>query len=179
MIANLKRISRDKTFLVTLVLAILALSLGTVHLRDIDLKTLLALFSLMVTIAIYEKLHLLRYIANIIIEKCQSVRAIAMVVLLFSFLGAMLFTNDVAILTLIPIVFNIRKQVKLPTIGVVSLMTVYANLGNAMTPFGNPQNLYLVSYFHLDILAFLKLSLPIGLISLATLFIILFGFCKG
>jgi hypothetical protein len=59
MIANLKRISRDKTFLVTLVLAILALSLGTVHLRDIDLKTLLALFSLMVTIAIYEKLHLL------------------------------------------------------------------------------------------------------------------------
>ena len=179
MIANLKRISRDKTFLVTLVLAILALSLGTVHLRDIDLKTLLALFSLMVTIAIYEKLHLLRYIANIIIEKCQSVRAIVMVVLLFSFLGAMLFTNDVAILTLIPIVFNIRKQVKLPTIGVVSLMTVYANLGSAMTPFGNPQNLYLVSYFHLDILAFLKLSLPIGLISLATLFIILFGFSKA
>ena len=179
MIANLKRISRDKTFLVTLVLAILALSLGTVQLRDIDLKTLLALLSLMVTIAIYEKLHLLRYIANIIIEKCQSVRAIAMVVLLFSFLGAMLFTNDVAILTLIPIVFNIRKQVKLPTIGVVSLMTVYANLGSAMTPFGNPQNLYLVSYFHLDILAFLKLSLPIGLISLATLFIILFGFSKA
>ena len=102
-----------------------------------------------------------------------------MVVLLFSFLGAMLFTNDVAILTLIPIVFNIRKQVKLPTIGVVSLMTVYANLGSAMTPFGNPQNLYLVSYFHLDILAFLKLSLPIGLISLATLFIILFGFSKA
>ena len=48
-----------------------------------------------------------------------------------------------------------------------------------MTPFGNPQNLYLVSYFHLDILAFLKLSLPIGLISLATLFIILFGFSKA
>lgn len=98
-----------------------------------------------------------------------------MVILLFSFFGAMLFTNDVAILTLIPIVFNIRRQVKLPTIGLVSLMTVYANLGSAMTPFGNPQNLYLVSYFHLDILAFLKLSLPIGLISLATLFIVLFG----
>ena len=179
MVANLHRIIRDKTFLVTLFLAVLALSLGTVHLSDIDLKTILALLSLMVTIAIYEKLHLLRYIANIIIEKRQSIRAIVMVILLFSFFGAMLFTNDVAILTLIPIVFNIRKQVKLPTIGVVSLMTVYANLGSAMTPFGNPQNLYLVSYFHLDILAFLKLSLPIGLISLATLFIVLFGFSKA
>ena len=177
--ANIKRIFTDKTFLVTLVLAILALSLGTIHLADIDLKTILALLTLMITIAIYEKLHLLRYMANVIIEKCQSIRAIVMVILLFSFFGAMLFTNDVAILTLIPIVFNIRRQVKLPTIGLVSLMTVYANLGSAMTPFGNPQNLYLVSYFHLDILAFLKLSLPIGLISLATLFIVLFGFSKA
>ena len=126
MVANLQRIIRDKTFLVTLFLAVQALSLGTVHLSDIDLKTILALLSLMVTIAIYEKLHLLRYIANIIIEKRQSIRAIVMVILLFSFFGAMLFNNDVAILTLIPIVFNIRKQVKLPTIGVVSLMTVDA-----------------------------------------------------
>jgi Na+/H+ antiporter NhaD/arsenite permease-like protein len=179
MTLTIKRIFTDKTFLVTLVLAVLALSLGTVHLADIDLKTILALLSLMVTIAIYEKLHLLRYIANVIIEKCQSMRAIIMVILLFSFFGAMLFTNDVAILTLIPIVFNIRKQIKLPTIGLVSLMTVYANLCSAMTPFGNPQNLYLVSYFHLDILAFLKLSLPIGVISLATLFIVLFGFSKA
>ena len=179
MTLTIKRIFTDKTFLVTLVLAVLALSLGTVHLADIDLKTILALLSLMVTIAIYEKLHLLRYIANVIIEKCQSIRAIVMVILLFSFFGAMLFTNDVAILTLIPIVFNIRKQIKLPTIGLVSLMTVYANLCSAMTPFGNPQNLYLVSYFHLDILAFLKLSLPIGVISLATLFIVLFGFSKA
>lgn len=86
MVANLHRIIRDKTFLVTLFLAVLALSLGTVHLSDIDLKTILALLSLMVTIAIYEKLHLLRYIANVIIEKCQSIRAIVMVILLFSFL---------------------------------------------------------------------------------------------
>jgi Na+/H+ antiporter NhaD/arsenite permease-like protein len=134
----------------------LALSLGTIHLADIDLKTILALLTLMITIAIYEKLHLLRYIANVIIEKCQSIRAIIMVILLFSFFGAMLFTNDVAILTLIPIVFNIRKQVKLPTIGLVSLMTVYANLGSAMTPFGNPQNLVSGVLFSFGYLGFFK-----------------------
>ena len=81
MISNIKRIFTDKTFLVTLVLAILALSLGTIHLADIDLKTILALLTLMITIAIYEKLHLLRYMANVIIEKCQSIRAIVMVIL--------------------------------------------------------------------------------------------------
>ena len=83
MISNIERIFTDKTFLVTLVLAILALSLGTIHLADIDLKTILALLTLMITIAIYEKLHLLRYMANVIIEKCQSIRAIVMVILLF------------------------------------------------------------------------------------------------
>ena len=51
MISNIKRIFTDKTFLVTLVLAILALSLGTIHLADIDLKTILALLTLMITIA--------------------------------------------------------------------------------------------------------------------------------
>lgn len=87
MISNIERIFTDKTFLVTLVLAILALSLGTIHLADIDLKTILALLTLMITIAIHEKLHLLRYMANVIIEKCQSIRAIVMVILLFSFSG--------------------------------------------------------------------------------------------
>lgn len=36
------------------------------------------------------------------------------------------FTNDVAILTLVPIVFNIDRKVKLPKIGLISLMTIYA-----------------------------------------------------
>lgn len=174
----IQRILSDKTFLITLGLSIIALIFGTVKGSDIDVKTILALLSLMMTIAIYEKLHVLAHIANLIIEKCQSIRGIIMVVLLFSFFGSMLFTNDVAILTLIPIVFNIRKQMRLPMISTVSLMTIYANLGSALTPFGNPQNIYLVSYFHLDLLSFMKLSLPIGLLSLLSLFISLLFFSK-
>lgn len=179
MTTTIKRILSDKTFLITLFLSILALIFGTVKFSDIDLKTILALLSLMMVIAIYESLHILAHIANVIIQKCQSIRGIVKVILLFSFFGSMLFTNDVAILTLIPIVFKIRKQLKLPMIPTISLMTIYANLGSAVTPFGNPQNIYLASYFHLDAISFFQLSLPIGLISLISLFVSLLFFSKA
>jgi len=63
----------------------------------------------------------------------------------------MFFTNDVAILTLVPIFFKISQQLALKKIVPISLLTIYANLGSALTPFGNPQNLYLVSYYHLSL----------------------------
>ncbi|MCJ7968623.1 MAG: carboxylate transporter [Lactococcus lactis] len=99
----------------------------------------MALLSLIILISIFEILGILKYFAAFIIDKCQNLRQVALVVLLLSFFGSMFFTNDVAILTLVPIVFNIDRKVKLPKIGLISLMTIYANLGSAITPIGNPQ----------------------------------------
>lgn len=178
MASTLKRIFSDKTFLFTFVLALISLIFGTVRASDIDLKTILALLSLIILISIFEILGILKYFAAFIIEKCQNLRQVALVVLLLSFFGSMFFTNDVAILTLVPIVFNIDRKVKLPKIGLISLMTIYANLGSAITPIGNPQNLYLVSYYHLKLLDFFKLSLPLGLVSLLTLFLCALLFSK-
>lgn len=167
----LKKLIQDKIFIITGGLAILALIFGKVEVSDIDLKTIVTLLSLIIMVSIYEQLGILTYIANLIIAKCVSIRMLTLVILLFSFIGSMIFTNDVAILTLVPIIFKISKKVKIPKIPVISLMTVYANLGSAITPIGNPQDIYLSSFYHLNFLSFLSLSLPIGLISLISLFI--------
>lgn len=172
MIVVLRKIYTDKTFLVTLALALVAFIFGHVAPTDIDLKTILSLLSLIIVVSIYEQLHVLAYVANTIVAKCRSTRDIIGVMLLFSFIGSMLFTNDVAILTLVPIFFNISKQISIPKIVPISLLTIYANLGSALTPFGNPQNLYLVSYYHLSLPAFLVLSLPMGLIGLFSLMLV-------
>lgn len=173
-----RKIIADKIFLVTCALAILALLFGTVSPSDIDLKTIVSLLSLIIMVSIYEQLGILTYIANVIIAKCASTRMLTLVILLFSFIGSMIFTNDVAILTLVPIIFKISKKVSIPTIPVISLMTVYANLGSAITPIGNPQDIYLSSFYHLNFLSFMSLSIPIGLISLLSLFISLLFFPK-
>lgn len=174
----IKRIFTDKTFLFTAILALLSLSFGTVKTSDIDVKTLMALLSLIILISIFEVLGILKFFAGFIIEKCKNLRQIVLVVLLLSFFGSMFFTNDVAILTLIPIIFNINRKVKLPIISLISLTTIYANLGSAITPFGNPQNLYLVSFYHLKLFDFFMHSLPIGFISLLTLFFSSFFYSK-
>lgn len=174
----LQRIISDKTVLLTLFLATISLVFGTVKIADIDIKTIIALLSLIIIVSIYEHLHILTYIADLIIEKCQTIRTVALAIFLFSFFGSMLFTNDVAILTLVPIIFNISKRIKLPKILIVTLTTVYANLGSALTSFGNPQNLYLVSYFHLSLIDFFKMSLLVGVVSLCSLFICLLFFSK-
>ncbi len=172
MITVVKRIYTDKTFLVTLGLAIVALIFGQVSPKDIDSHTILALLALLVIVTIYGQLHVLTYIANTIVAKCRTTRDIIGVMLLFSFVGSIFFTNDVAILTLMPIFFKISQQLNLKKIVPISLLTIYANLGSALTPFGNPQNLYLVSYYHLSLPHFMTLSLPIGVLGFLCLVVV-------
>ncbi|CUW17930.1 FIG00773861: hypothetical protein [Leuconostoc gelidum subsp. gasicomitatum] len=167
----IKKILIDKTFLVTFILSIISLLAGNVRITDIDFKTIYSLASLLIIVAIYQDLGILKYIANYIVSKCHSSRSVFLVLLLCSFVGSMLFTNDVAILTLVPIFFNIKKYINLPSIATISLLAIYANLGSAITPFGNPQNIYIVSFYKLSISQFLGMSLIIGSIALVTLFI--------
>ncbi len=48
----------------------------------------------------------------------------------------------------------------------IVMQTVAANLGSMMTPVGNPQNLYLYSYYNLGFFAFIKTMFPTWLLSL-------------
>ena len=164
----IRKIATDKTFLITLFLAIIAFIFGHVSVEDIDLKTILSLLSLIIIVSVYEQLHVLKYIANTVVIKCRSTRDIIRVMLLFSFVGS--------ILILVPIFFKISQQVAIKKIVPISLLTIYANLGSALTPFGNPQNLYLVSFYHLSLPTFLGMSIPLGLIGLISLFAVSFLF---
>ncbi|MDI6667975.1 SLC13 family permease [Leuconostoc falkenbergense] len=169
----LKRIITDKTFLITLILAIFSMTFGAVKLSDIDANTITSLAALILLITIYQALNVLKFVANYIIAKCSTIRSVVLVLLLCSFFGSMFFTNDVAILTLVPIVFNIAQKINVPKILTISLLTIYANLGSALTPFGNPQNIYLVSHYHLGIGQFMMMSLPFGLVALLSMFVVL------
>lgn len=164
-----RKIYTDKTFLITLFLAVIALIFGQVSSRDIDSKTIIALLALIMLVSVYERLNILKYIANTVVLKCKSTRGIMFTMLLFSFVGSMLFTNDVAILTLVPIFFKISQQVNIRKIIPITLLTIYANLGSALTPFGNPQNLYIVSFYHLKLTDFFTMSLPFGIIAFISL----------
>ncbi|HAJ65127.1 MAG TPA: citrate transporter, partial [Clostridiales bacterium] len=52
---------------------------------------------------------------------------------------------------------------------IVVLQTVAANLGSMLTPVGNPQNLYLYSFYDLAFFDFIRATLPFWLLSLVLL----------
>ena len=159
------KILNDRTLWVTTVLLILTLFVGHIQLNDIDIQTILSLLSLMILISLYEGEGLLKYVALTIIKKCQTTRQVQLTIFLLVFFSAMFLTNDVAIITFIPIFVVIAQKIHVNAVLPIILLTVFANLGSAVTPFGNPQNIYLASHYQLQMGDFFQMSWPLGLIS--------------
>jgi len=133
-----------------------------------DLRTLALLYCLMVVVAGLRGAGLFGSLAHILCSKARNVRAMCAVLVSLCFVSSMLITNDVALLNFVPfsvVVLGLAHQTR-ELLRVVVLQTVAANLGSMLTPMGNPQNLYIYSYFGLSVGEFFEATLPIWLLSL-------------
>ena len=134
---------------------------GAHTLAGIDTTTLLMLFSLMTIVAGFRHMGAFDKLAGAVTGKIHSLRGLAMVLTAANFLLAMVATNDVALITLVPFTLLLMRGVKVQPLTItVVLETIAANLGSMVTPIGNPQNLYLYSSGKLDALAFPALTWP-------------------
>ena len=83
----------------------------------------------------------------------------------------MLVTNDVALITFVPFAVLVLKRIgkESALTRIVILQTLAANLGSMATPIGNPQNLFLCSYYSLGMGDFLRVVAPLTAVSLVLL----------
>lgn len=138
------------------------------YLTYIDFRTLALLYCLMTVVEGLRQAGLFSHLAHTLCERAGSVRTIGLLLVLLCFFTSMLITNDVALLTFVPfsvVVLSMAHR-REDLIYIVVLQTVAANLGSMLTPVGNPQNLYLYSYYDLTFGAFVRATLPIWLLSL-------------
>ncbi len=91
-------------------------------------------------------------------------------------LASMLITNDMALLTLLPLSFYVLTQTGQSQYLVFTfvLQALAANLGGMILPFGNPQNLYLFAYFQIPTSTFLQIMMRPFLVSIGLLMICCF-----
>ncbi len=155
------------SFLLALVSAF-AVTPSAEYLSYIDFRTLALLFCLMAVMAGLSSLGVFRFLAGKLLAGVGSVRSLSLVLCLLCFFSSMVITNDVALITFVPFTLEAlrlsdRKDKLIP---IAVLETVAANLGSMMTPVGNPQNLYLFSFFEMSIGDFLSAVLPYTLLSL-------------
>lgn len=132
---------------------------------------LIQLFALMTAVAGLRNTGIFDMATQYILGKTGNVRRLGFVLMLICFFSSMLVTNDVALLTLVPLTILIFKEIpdEKSRILTIVLETAAANLGSMMTPVGNPQNLFLYDEFGLSGTVFLKTMLPVGIISLVCL----------
>ncbi len=148
------------------------------YLSYIDFRVLALLFCLMAVVAGMQKLGLFDLLCRALLAKFHTMRAVAILLCLLSFFLSMLLTNDVMLVTIVPFTLLVLSRVgetKLKVIPLLVMETVSANLGSMLTPFGNPQNLYLYSEYGFTMGSFLGTMAPYtGLSLLLILLTLLF-----
>lgn len=164
---------RETVLSAALVCALLSFLLtppSVIHLQGIDTTTLLMLFSLMTIVAGFRRMGALDAVSRKLTRRVTTLRGLSAVMVALCFVLSMLVTNDVALLTLVPLTLLLfRAGGQKSTIWIVVLETVAANLGSMVTPIGNPQNLYLYTSGRLTALDFLTLLAPYAAVALALL----------
>ncbi|MDE2489626.1 MAG: citrate transporter [Elusimicrobia bacterium] len=122
-----------------------------------ELEVVFLLFALFVAVKGLENCGLVARFSRAL----ERGRAIPLKLTLAAFFLSMLLTNDAALIVLVPLTLALdveRRDL------LVILEALAANAGSALTPFGNPQNLFLYWYYRIAPLRFLaamaEFSLP-------------------
>lgn len=132
----------------------------------IDFSVLAVLFCLMAVVAGFIRSGLFDFMSSKLLDKSDNVRILSAVFIGLCFFTSMFITNDVALITFVPLTLTLLHSISPKRlIYVITLETIAANLGSMLTPIGNPQNLYIYSYYNMDMASFIKIVFPICLIS--------------
>lgn len=161
-------IKHEPVLFAALLLALIAVCVvrpaPIICLQAIDFRTLAILFSLMIVIKAFQSQNFLNFIASRLLRLCKTRRSLYFLLTFLVFFSSMFVTNDVALLTFVPISLLIFKQIKFSSLHLIVLETLAANLGSCITPMGNPQNLFLFSYYGFSALDFFaqtaKIAVP-------------------
>lgn len=151
------------------------------YIEYFDLKTLSCLFCVLCVVCALKNIRFFYMIARKIVSVFKTAKISVLAIVYITFIGSMLIANDMALLTFLPLGYMVLSQTgKEKYMAFTFIMqNIAANLGGMLTPFGNPQNLYLYTKFEIPDLEFMGIMLPPFLISIAIITICCLVFVKN
>jgi Na+/H+ antiporter NhaD/arsenite permease-like protein len=172
---NLAFLKKDLVLTISLSLAILSCFIHPPKWAYINFKVLVSLFNLMLAIKAFEDLKLLDKFAVTILNKCSDSRMLSAILILLCFFTSMFVTNDVALITFVPLTLIISNKTQLNMMEIIILQTIAANIGSSLTPMGNPQNLFIFSYYEIKPLQFLTTVLLLAVVGISTFSFVIYN----
>ncbi len=127
-----------------------------------DFKTLTCLFCVLAVVCALRNINFFYVLAREIVSIFKNARMSVLALVYITFIGSMFIANDMALLTFLPLgYFVLTATNKTDYMSFTFVMqNIAANLGGMLTPFGNPQNLYLYTKFGIPTFEFMKIMAP-------------------
>ena len=143
------------------------------YLEYFDLKTLTCLFCVLAVVCALRNVRFFYTLAKKIVQRFSNARKAVLALVYVTFIGSMLIANDMALLTFLPLGYYVLRATRKEKFMAFTfiMQNIAANLGGMLTPFGNPQNLYLYTKFNIPVGEFvgimlLPFAVSVGLITL-------------
>ena len=138
------------------------------YLGYFDVKTLTCLFCVLAVVCALKNINFFYMLARKVVQYFKTTRLSILVLVYITFIGSMLIANDMALLTFLPLGYLVLTTIhKEKYMAFTFIMqNIAANLGGMLTPFGNPQNLYLYSFFEIPTDEFMRIMFPPFIVSI-------------
>ncbi len=150
------------------------------YLGYFDVKTLVCLFCVLAVVCALKNINFFYMLARRIVQVFKNARMSILALVYITFIGSMLIANDMALLTFLPLGYIVLTSTGMTKYMAFTfiMQNIAANLGGMLTPFGNPQNLYLYSAFNIPNIEFVQIMAPPFIMSVILITICCFVFVK-
>jgi Na+/H+ antiporter NhaD/arsenite permease-like protein len=145
--------------------AVAMVTIGGLPMREayaaIDMDVLVFLLGVLLLTGFLEMSGFFEWAAAHIVRRAHSLHALLASVVLLSGLLAALFVNDTVCLVLTPLILAVVRPLGVRATPFLLAVALASNVGSAMTPVGNPQNMLIAVASHIHFARFVgALALP-------------------
>ena len=146
-----------------------------------DWKTLTCLFCTLAVVGALRNILFFTMLSHSVVKLFRTTRMSILALCYITFIGSMFIANDMALLTFLPLGYYVLASTdnKRLTAFTFIMQNISANLGGMLTPFGNPQNLYLYTKFNIPTMEFMYIMLLPFAVSVAMITICCIVFVKS
>lgn len=129
------------------------------YLSYFDYNTLICLFCMLAVVAGLKSTNVFELISRKLIGLFHTRRAVIYTLVFGTFFFDMIVANDMSLITFLPLTYIVLHSTKNDKYLAFTfiMQTIAANMGGMITPYGNPQNLYLYSYYNIETTEFFSI----------------------
>ncbi|NOZ26875.1 MAG: anion transporter [Chloroflexi bacterium] len=137
--------------------------------RLVDWTTIASLAGIITITTGIKESGLFEGVAGWALDRLASERSLALFLVSLTAVSSAFLTNDIALVIVVPFTLSLQGLLQNDIKKVVVFEGIAANVGSALTPIGNPQNMVLWRDWGISFLAFVWHMAPLALVSVPTL----------